>query len=1027
MKSIKFFSCLFILFGVAFSINAQEYVVAGDNKSITCDGTTQLSAESFEVGVWKELESTPLTASTICFVNDSVGYLGNSSGVISKTVDACKTWTNQNTGTSNLITDIKFLNKNLGFAAGSMGTLLRTTNGGETWIKINTNILNALESIYILSQNKIFVIGSGGIVFMSMDGGLNWSKQIIDTTSMLNLYDITFSSSNVGYISCNYGFMFKTIDGGQSWSKLTLPFTNPIRSLSFLNDNIGIAVGNPDVAGNPGVIYKTQNGGLDWVKVTKEIVYDSLTVNVGASLTNTEMISGYFVSEKIAFVTAYAYLNAEILILKSIDGGNTWKLDTRFQGKKMYGAYFQNAKTGYIFGGGGFLAKYTAVPSSAGTFSWYPTTGLSNPNIANPIASPTETTKYTVTLNNNGVTSRDSTTVTIEPFVSFPGTDKTLGCEGSVRLDSIKTNYNGSVRLKYRWTPSESLDNDTIPNPISTVTASTTYTCNITTPSGCTTSNTVTVHVNELSVDAGKDKNKVCGSSVQMDSIKTNYTGTAMLHYKWTPATGLNNDTIPNPVCTIDNNITYTVTVNTGLGNCVATDNVNVIVSPLTVNAGVDKSTVCGTSVLLDAVTTNYAGAGELHYKWTPSIGLNNDTIARPTVTINSTTNYTVTVTSPSGCTASDNVLVTANPITINVGTDKSSLCGSPVQLGIVSTNYTGSGLKYKWAPATGLNNDTIANPVATASSIKYTLTVTTPFGCTASDDIAISIIPMSRPSLRYIGVNSQNHNQLYWTKPSVTGIELYNIYKETNVYNVYEKIGSVPFGSESTFIDTLSNPDIQSNKYKISIVEQCGTESSLSDYHKTLHLSINKGVGSVWNLSWEPYEGFVVSTYNIYRGTSPSNIQLIGSLSGSNSQFSDYTAPTGIIYYQVEAVSASSSNIKGNVSQVSKTLAPITSRSNIASNKADIDGIINLIDNSDSFVVYPNPATTNAIYIRHENNNPDKIQLDIINALGQVLKTKNLTVNNEPIDISELNNGLYLLIFKTENTIGKQKLLIQR
>lgn len=1034
MKSIKFFSCFLLFSSVVFSINAQKYVIAGDDKAITCDGSVQLNAESFEVGVWKELSPTPFTANAICFVNDSIGYFGRSTGVISKTVDACKTWKNQNTGTSGLISDIKFLNENVGFAVGSMGTLLRTINGGDTWIKIDTNFLNALESVYILSADKIFVIGSGGIVLTSTDGGLTWSKQVIDSTTFLNFYNITFSSPNVGYIFGNYGLMFKTTNGGQSWSKQSLPFSNSIHSISFLNDNIGIAVGGPDAVGNPGVIYKTQNGGLNWLKVTGNSVYenyltenDTLTGVNGISLAYTEILSVRFVSEKIVFASLYASSISEIVILKSIDGGNNWKIDKRFPGKKMYGTYFQNAKTAYTFGGGGFFAKYTATPSSTGTFSWYPTTGLSDPTIANPIASPTETTKYIVSLNDNGILSTDSLTVFQIPLISYPGTDKSIGCEGSVRLDSIKSNYIGTARLKYNWTPSESLNNDTIPNPIATITSNTTYTFTITTPSGCTTSNTLTVHVNDLSVDAGKDKDIICGGFVQLDSIKTNYSGTAALHYKWTPSTGLNNDTIPNPVCSTIETITYTVNVNSGNGSCSTLDAVTVHVNPLAVNAGTDKSTICGVTVLLDSVTTNYTGLGKLRYKWTPSTGLNNDTIARPTVTINSTTTYTVTVTSPTGCTATDNVRVVANPVTINVGTDKSSLCGSPVQLGIMSTNYTGSDLKYKWTPATGLNNDTIANPMASASAIKYTLTVTTPLGCTASDEVAISIIPMSRPSLKYIGVNNQNHNQLFWTNPSITGIELYNIYKETNAYNVYAKIGSVPFGSETTFVDTLSNPDIQSNKYKISIVEQCGTETALSDYHKTLHLSINKGIGSVWNLSWEPYEGFVVSTYNIYRGTTPANMQQIASLSGSNIQFSDYTAPTGDIYYQIEAVSSSSSNSKSNYSQAAKTQTAITSRSNIATNKSDIEGLFDLNDDSHSFVVYPNPATSNTIYVKTEVANFDKFQLNIINGLGQVMKTINLTSNNELIDISDLNNGLYLLIIKAENIKGKQKLLIQR
>lgn len=1035
MKTMKFLACIVLFISVSSLLNAQAFVIADDDKSITCDGSVQLHAESFSGGVWEQLQSTPKTGNAICFINDSIGYLGTSSGVILKTVDACTTWwTSQKPVATSAINAIRFLDKNIGFAVGNMGTLLRTTNGGDTWMKIDIEHLNALGAIHILSPDKIFVTGSGGIVFMSTDRGLTWSEQIIDSTLMLNFNNITFSSPNVGYISCNYGFMFKTVDGGQSWSKQNLPFTNSIRSLSFFNDSVGIAVGNPSVLGNPCVIYKTQNGGSDWFKVIGDSVYenylmgnDSVIGVNGISLSYTELFSVYFVNEKIVFVPAYTSSKSEscIRILKSIDGGNSWKIDKSFPGIKMYDAYFQGAKNGYVCGAGGFLAKYTATPSSTATFSWYPTTGLSDAAIANPIASPAETTKYYVTSTDNGSTTIDSLTVNLAPLSAMPGADKAIGCEGSVQLDSVKSNYYGSAPLKYRWTPSVGLNNDTIPNPIATVTNNTTYTFSITTPSGCTASDSLTVRVNGLTA-AGNDKNIICGGSVTMDSIKTNYSGSSVLRYKWTPSTALSNDTIPNPICSAVNSITYTIRVSSGLEHCAASASVRVNVSPLTVNAGTNKSVACGIAILMDSVSTNYTGTGRLHYRWNPSAGLDSDTIARPTFMGISYTNYTVTVTTPKGCTASDNVAVNVNPLYVNVGADRSGICGSTAQLGIASTNYTGTGLKYKWSPSTGLSNDTIMNPIALVSKTNYTLTISTPTGCSASDNVGVNVIPMSKPSLSYIGVNSNNHNQLYWTKPYSTGIELYNIYKETNVSNMYIKIGSVPFGSEATFVDTLSSPDTQSNKYKITIVEQCGGETASSDYHKTLHLSINKGINTIWNLNWEPYEGFVVLTYNIYRGTTPTNMQMIGSMSGSNTQFSDNTAPTGNVYYQIEAVGSVSNLIKNNLSHEMKApSAPVTSRSNIASNLSS--GVINLNDFSNSFVVFPNPATTNSIYVKTDNNVGEDIQMNIINGLGKIIKTAYLKGNKQQIDISTLTDGLYLMIFNTGNRIGKQKLLIQR
>ena len=80
--------------------------------------------------------------------------------------------------------------------------------------------------------------------------------------------------------------------------------------------------------------------------------------------------------------------------------------------------------------------------------------------------------------------------------------------------------------------------------------------------------------------------------------------------------------------------------------------------------------------------------------------------------------------------------------------------------------------------------------------------------------------------------------------------------------------------------------------------------ESPSSDAHKTMHLSINKGQNGTWNLIWEPYEGFKSSTYNIYRGTSPTNLNFLYATSGSSTQYSDLDASNGNVYYQLEVIS---------------------------------------------------------------------------------------------------------------------------
>ncbi|GAJ20639.1 unnamed protein product, partial [marine sediment metagenome] len=109
--------------------------------------------------------------------------------------------------------------------------------------------------------------------------------------------------------------------------------------------------------------------------------------------------------------------------------------------------------------------------------------------------------------------------------------------------------------------------------------------------------------------------------------VLSNYTGNDTLTYEWSPSTGLNYDTIPNPTATATSNTTYYVTVTTSNG-CTAIDSVTVNVDPLTIN-GTDTSTICGDSVTL-FTSTNYTGTDELTYLWLPTEGMDSAGIASP-------------------------------------------------------------------------------------------------------------------------------------------------------------------------------------------------------------------------------------------------------------------------------------------------------------------------------------------------------------------------------------------------------------
>ena len=422
---------------------------------------------------------------------------------------------------------------------------------------------------------------------------------------------------------------------------------------------------------------------------------------------------------------------------------------------------------------------------------------------------------------------------------------------------------------------------------------------------------------------------------------------------------------------------------------------------------------LCEGKYILEA-KTDYSGTGNLKYKWTPSEGLSNDTVQRPTTNINNSRTYNVAVNSSDGLSGSTSVYVDVLSLTANAGKDTSAIYGSNLLLKSVATNYTGTGkLRYKWTPSSGLNNDTIAQPTVTVkANIEYTVTVTAPSGCSASDNIMVRIAPLPKPQIGIVGVSVNNKNRIVWNKTASGIINSYSVYKETTVSNVYEKIGTVPYDSLSVFEDVQSSPEVKSNKYKLSITDQSGLETELSVPHKTMHLSINKGQSNTWNLIWEPYEGFTVATYNIYRGTSPGSLNFLDAVSGSSTQYSDLDASTAKVYYQLEVISPQLVN-PSKISGLKKVNNSVmisynSSRSNIAS---DISDGLNETNKELTVKLYPNPAKDHFII-----SGANITSAEIMNLTGQVVLKPILNSTNI-VDISNFPTGSYLVKIKQGNS----------
>ncbi len=387
---------------------------------------------------------------------------------------------------------------------------------------------------------------------------------------------------------------------------------------------------------------------------------------------------------------------------------------------------------------GGSIAIGGSPTAAAGaTFSWSPATSLSSSTAANPIATPTINTTYTVTVTDvNGCTSTDDVTVTINAIpTADAGLDQTICNGSSVTIGGAPTGPTGAT---YLWSPATGLSNPSIANPIANPTITTQYTVLVTSGVGCTSTDVVDVFVNQNPIaDAGADQTICDGFSA---TIGGSPTGPSGVTFSWSPTASLSSATIGNPIATPAATTTYTVTITDGNG-CTSTDQVEVTVNPSpTVDAGTDIALCIGGSTSIGGSPTGPAGST---YSWSPSVSLNDPTLANPIASPATTTTYTVVVTDANGCTNTADIIVSINLLPIaDAGLDTAICLGSSTPIGGSPTGSTGS--TYLWTPNIGLSNSVLSNPIASPTvTTTYSVLVTDANGCTASDDVVVNVNPL--------------------------------------------------------------------------------------------------------------------------------------------------------------------------------------------------------------------------------------------------------------------------------------------
>lgn len=279
------------------------------------------------------------------------------------------------------------------------------------------------------------------------------------------------------------------------------------------------------------------------------------------------------------------------------------------------------------------------------TYSWTPSTGLSNPNSATPYAFPNLTTTYTLQVSSTdcpGFT--DAVLVNVKPTpIANITTQDTLICQGDAKqlIATYSFTTAAGTPIIYQWTPNVNISDPYISNPVVTPTQTTVYTVEISVAGGCSTTDAVKVEVvPQIVADITADKNPICGGETTMLHAATSGGNGGTPTYSWYPASGLTDSTSQSISVSPDVTTTYYLTISESV--CSGTDSLQLVINPQP-TADVYATNLTGCAPLATQFGEN--ATNEIGYLWNFGDGTPVSNAPSPTHTFTTAGDYTVTFT----------------------------------------------------------------------------------------------------------------------------------------------------------------------------------------------------------------------------------------------------------------------------------------------------------------------------------------------------------------------------------------------
>ncbi|WP_299201139.1 YCF48-related protein [uncultured Amphritea sp.] len=300
-------------------------------------------------------------------------------GIVMRSVNQGRSWQQQQTPFSVMLTSVCFADPSRGWLTGHDGLLAATDDGGVSWhtqlngVQINALRLQRLQEKAAQLQLRLDAEPDNESLAKQLDS-ISW---LVDDAiaaqeggATVPLLDIWFDDTQQGFALGGYGLLLKTEDGGNNWAYWGDRLDNPDNF--HLNAITADHQGNLYIAGEAGLLFRSTDGGDSWSRI--ETPYDGsffgitefknrlylmgLRGNLYRSVTGLEWLpvdTGYSVTllSAVAGADKLVLLGQGGLILQSDDGEIFTPLDSG--GRRSFSAGVALKGEYVLVGEGGLL------------------------------------------------------------------------------------------------------------------------------------------------------------------------------------------------------------------------------------------------------------------------------------------------------------------------------------------------------------------------------------------------------------------------------------------------------------------------------------------------------------------------------------------------------------------------------------------------------------------------------------------------------------------------------------------------